>query len=192
MSRAQGFTLVELMIVVAIIGVLAAVAIPSFVNYQLTAKRSEAFANLASLGKAQKAYFAEFGDFVASEPEPWFTSGTLANAVKRDSAPIGPAFLDVGWIPEGNVFFDYDTATAADPLNGNCGTCVSGCFTASAYGDLDGDGLFSILIYAHPDTNGAFCTTGLVAGGGPYLPPLALDGSRMLDTTARVIAADDY
>jgi prepilin-type N-terminal cleavage/methylation domain-containing protein len=190
--RAQGFTLVELMIVVAIIGVLAAVAIPSFMNYQLTAKRSEAFANLASIGKAQKAYYAEFSDFVASEPEPWFTSGALATTTKRDSAPIGPAFLEVGWVPEGNVFFDYDTATAADPLNGNCGVCVSGCFTATAYGDLDGDGLFSILIYAHPDSGGGFCTTGLAAGGGPYLPPLAPDGSRMLDTVARVTAADDY
>jgi prepilin-type N-terminal cleavage/methylation domain-containing protein len=191
-ARAQGFTLVELMIVVAILGVLAAVAIPSFQNYQLTAKRAEAFANLASLGKSQKAYFAEFNDFVSSEPEPWFTSGTLAYELKRDSTPIGASYLQLGWQPDGDVFFDYDTATAADPLNGNCGACVEGCFSASAYGDLDGDGLFSILILAHPDPTGAFCTTGLVAGGGPYLPPLAPDGSRMLDQVARVTAADDF
>lgn len=190
--RSAGFTLVELMIVVAIIGVLASVAIPSFQNYQLTAKRAEAFSNLSALGKAQKAYFAEFNDFVASEPEPWFTSGVLATNVKRNSAPVGPAYLDVGWIPEGDVFFDYDTATAADPLNGNCGACTEGCFTSSAYGDLDGDGLFSILILAHPDPLGEYCTTGLVAGGGPYDPPLAPDGNRMLDFVAKVSAADDF
>ena len=192
MSRALGFTLVELLIVVAIIGILATVAIPSFQNYQLTAKRAEAYSNLASLGKAQKGYYAEFNDFVASEPQPWFTSGVLATNVKRNSAPVGPAYFEVGWVPEGDVFFDYDTATAATPLLGSCGACTEGCFTASAYGDLDGDGLFSILILAHPDPAGEYCTTGLVAGGGPYLPPLSPDGSRMLGAVARVMAADDF
>ena len=82
LNRTGGFTLVELMIVVAIIGVLASVAIPSYLNYQLTAKRSEAYANLASLAKAQKAYFAEFNDYVAVAAEPSFTLGQCATALR--------------------------------------------------------------------------------------------------------------
>lgn len=190
-NRRSGFTLVELMIVVAIIGILASVAIPSFINYQLTAKRAEAFANLSSIAKAQKSYFAEFNDFVAAAPEPWFTGGNLPTTIKRDSTPIGAAFATVGFAPDGDVFFDYDTATAADPILGSCGTCTDGCFTASAYGDLDGDGLFSILIYAHPDTSGEMCTTGRAAGGGPWLPPTNA-GARRTDEVARVMSADEF
>ncbi len=190
--RAQGFTLVELMIVVAIIGILASIAIPSFMTYQLTAKRAEGYSNLNALSKAQRAYFAEFNAFVSSEPEPWFTSGALATRTKRDAAPIDVSFAAVGWVPEGDVFYDYDTATVKDPLAGSCALCTGDCFTASAYGDLDGNGLFSILIYAHADPTGGYCTTGLVAGGGPYSPPLNPNGGRMIDEVARVLTADRF
>lgn len=190
-NRNDGFTLVELMIVVAIIGVLASVAIPSFVNYQLTSKRAEAFANLSAIAKAQKAYFAEFSDFIAVEPEPWFTSAVAATSTKRDSTPISAAFNVLGFEPDGDVFFDYDTATASDPLNGSCGTCTEGCFTSTAYGDLDGDGLFSILIYAHADAAGEVCTTGLAGSSGPWLPP-SNAGARRTDEVARVLSADDF
>ncbi len=54
-----GFTLIELMIVVAIIGLLAALAIPNFIKFQARARQSEAKANLKSLFTAQKAYYGD-------------------------------------------------------------------------------------------------------------------------------------
>jgi len=187
LNRTRGFTLVELMIVVAIIGVLASVAIPSYLNYQLTAKRSEAYANLASLGKSQKAYFAEFNDYVAVAAEPSFTLGQVPTTVVRDSSPVNAAFATVGWVPEGDVFFDYDTATPADPLTGAC-TCTESCFTATAYGNLDGDASLSVMLYTHPDRLGGFCETGQ---GGNQTPPFE-SGARMFDQVARVLVADDF
>ena len=186
-TRTPGFTLIELMVVVAIIGVLASVAIPSFQNYQLTSKRAEAFANLGSLAKSQKAYFAEFNDFVGVASEPGNSLGEWPGTEKRDKTPLDSAFSDIGWVPDGDVFFDYDTATAADPLTGTC-TCTDACFTATAYGNLDGDTELSVLLYTHPDTVGGFCETGQ---GGNQSPPLQ-GGGHLFDQVARVAVADDF
>lgn len=57
----EGFTLVELMIVVAIIGVLSAVAVPNFKKYQAKAKTSEAKVQLAAAYTAEQAFFGDFG-----------------------------------------------------------------------------------------------------------------------------------
>ncbi len=71
----KGFTLIELMIVVAIIGILAAIAIPNFIKFQARSKQSEPKANLKALFVAQKSYFAE-----------------------KDS--FSPNVVDIGFIPE--------------------------------------------------------------------------------------------
>lgn len=190
--RSTGFTLVELMIVVAIIGILASIAIPSFLNYQLTSKRAEAYANLSALSKAQKSYFGEFNTFVGVLSEPTAGLGMVPpTTIKRDKAPIDAAFADVGWQPDGDVYFDYDTNTAIlSP--GACMACNGGCFTSAAYGDLDGDGLLSVVLYAHPDAGGQFCET---LQGGPQSPPFR-GGDWVFDEVARVMpgpsGADDF
>ena len=57
LQKQKGFTLIELMIVVAIIGILAAVAIPGFMSYIKNSKTSEAKTNLDALRKGASAYF---------------------------------------------------------------------------------------------------------------------------------------
>ncbi len=186
-QRSAGFTLIELMIVVAIIGILASVAIPSFLNYQLTAKRSEAYANLSALAKAQKSYYAEFNTFVGVLAEPVGALGQPPTTIKRDSASINAAFASVGWVPEGNVFYDYDTAVPTSP-GASC-ICADGCFTSTAYGDLDGDNLISIVMYAHPNVAGDSCAT-LISS---RLPPVDVNGNQILDQVVRLTTlADDF
>jgi type IV pilus assembly protein PilA len=72
-KRSGGFTLIELMIVVAIIGILAAIAIPNFVRFQARAKQGEAKANLKALFTAQRSYFQEYDAYRQEVREIGFT-----------------------------------------------------------------------------------------------------------------------
>ena len=80
----KGFTLIELMIVVAIIGILAAVAIPAYQDYTLRARVTEGL-NLASAGKtAVSEYFATNGVLPKSNASAGMAASTsiVGNAVK--------------------------------------------------------------------------------------------------------------
>ena len=66
----KGFTLIELMIVVAIIGILAAIAIPNFLKFQAKSKQSEAKTNLGAIFTGEMSYFGEsnaYGNFAADQ-----------------------------------------------------------------------------------------------------------------------------
>jgi prepilin-type N-terminal cleavage/methylation domain-containing protein len=73
----KGFTLIELMIVVAIVGILAAIAIPAYLDYTVKAKLTEVSAALDALGQAASEYHASAG-FFPTDTAPYNTVAAFA------------------------------------------------------------------------------------------------------------------
>ena len=102
--RSGGFTLIELMIVVAIIGILASIAIPRFLRMQLKAKRTEVFANLAGIATAENAHRELYESYRATSWNP--TGVPLDNRPDQwDATVTGWSLLE--WGPDGKVNCRY-------------------------------------------------------------------------------------
>ncbi len=134
MHNKKGFTLIELMIVVAIIGILAAIAIPNFMRFQAKSKQAEAKTNLGAIGTTAESWRTEKDTYVV-------------------------AFItELGWGPQGTPRYSYwyDVAGTAVVFPGSTTTTVDGCdrnatpagvtgsaaagtFTAGAKGQIDTD-----------------------------------------------------
>jgi prepilin-type N-terminal cleavage/methylation domain-containing protein len=139
LSRA-GFTLLELMIALSVIGVLAAIAIPLLSNYQLRSKSAEAKTNLGAIRVLQETHYSENQIYRSANAEPAAIPGSVAVAFDG----VTSDFQLLGFVPQGQVYFSYGVAVSADGTG----------YTADAAADIDGDGFVQYWGYANPDGSG--------------------------------------
>ena len=102
----KGFTLIELMIVVAIIGILAAIAIPNFIKFQARSKQSEAKTNLKGIFSAEKSWFGEKDTYASFSTAGWvpergnrfnYTIRVGGEAQDRQTATLPPPTTAIGF-----------------------------------------------------------------------------------------------
>jgi prepilin-type N-terminal cleavage/methylation domain-containing protein len=140
----RAFTLVELMIVVAIIGILASVAVPNYQVFVLRAKKSEAYVCLDGIRTAEYAYEAAFDTFLEApiNPDP------PLERIPRHWDLTKSEWATLNWEPTGAVRCAYQVET----WDGNS------WFIASAFCNIDGDEETAIIrLYSwHSTSTGTF------------------------------------
>jgi prepilin-type N-terminal cleavage/methylation domain-containing protein len=137
MSNRSGVTLIELLIVIAIISILALVAIPGYIGQQKNATRTEAYSNLQNLRLLEEQFYAENGRYTISLGATGQDKPGNVTTIQTGSGD--PTNALPGFRPGTGLSFSYCIEQDID-LNG---AAQIPCFRASATGNagtrVDGD-----------------------------------------------------
>ena len=127
----RGYTLIELLIVVAIIGILAAIAIPGYIGQQRRAARTEAYTNLQNLRLLEEQYYAENGCYYKTGGPPTVcTNATIGNTTNPTTSVTAIQGFLSGFRPGSGQQYAYEIDTNSTGTGGG----TASCFIATATG----------------------------------------------------------